>query len=252
MPRSRGEGHGPAHPGAMRRAARSGAAAGLALILALHALLPCSGGAAEARHPRPDGCIKGPVGPAGRGHATVRVVLPRLSGGVGCVRSELAGVTGSGAGGGAACWRPATHPVRALRGGDGEDGAVALSDAERRENEKIERDKALIAQLQGMRNECNKLKKRINTLREEIEEHESAANVLGKFDSARPCKRAVGGVLMESSVGEILPAVQNEQKLLAKAMEEMTAKLHENEKQMNEFQKKHDIRIVSEEQENSV
>ena len=103
-----------------------------------------------------------------------------------------------------------------------------------------------------MRNECNKLKKRINTLREEIEEHESAANVLGKVDSARPCKRAVGGVLMESSVGDILPAVQNEQKLLAKAMEEMTAKLHENEKQMNEFQKKHDIRIVSEEQENSV
>lgn len=211
-------------------AARSGAAFGVSLVLALHALLPCSGGAAEAHHLRRDAdcCTHGPVGRAGCGRTLS--VLPRL-------RS------------GAACWRPATQPVRALRGGDGEDGAIAPSDAERRENEKMERDKALIAQLQGMRNECSTLKKRINTVREEIEEHESAASVLGKFDSARPCKRAVGGVLMESSVGEVLPAVQNEQQLLAKAVEEMTAKLHESEKQMNEFQKKHDIRIVSEESE---
>ena len=57
---------------------------------------------------------------------------------------------------------------------------------------------------------------------------------------------------MESSVGEVLPAVQNEKALLAKAAEEMTAKLRESEKQMTEFQKKHDIRIVSEELENAV
>ena len=191
---------------------------GLALVLALHVLVPCSGG------------------------ATMMLVRD-----VGCGRHTTAGDCS-----GAAYWRLSERLVRALRGGDGEDAAVAPSDEERREREKMERDKELISQLQGMRNECNKLKRRINTVSEEIEEHEAAANVLGKFDSARPCKRAIGGVLMESSVGEVLPAVQNEQALLAKAAEEMTAKLRESEKQMTEFQKKHDIRIVSEELENAV
>jgi prefoldin subunit 2 len=194
---------------------------GLALVLALDVLVPCSGGATQA--------------------------LVRDVASAGCGRHTPAGGCS-----GAACWRLTVHLVRALRGGDDEDATVAPSDEERREREKMERDKELIAQLQGMRNECNKLKRRIKTVSEEIEEHEAAANVLGKFDSARPCKRAVGGVLMESSVGEVLPAVQNEQALLAKAAEEMTAKLRESEKQMAEFQKKHDIRIVSEELENSV
>jgi prefoldin subunit 2 len=191
------------------------------LVLALHALVPCSGGATQV--------LVRDVTAAGRGRHTP-----------------------AGGCSGAAYWQLTVRLVRALRGGDGEDAAVAASDEERREREKMERDKELIAQLQGMRNECNKLKRRINTVSEEIEEHEAAANVLGKFDSARPCKRAVGGVLMESSVGEVLPAVQNERALLAKAAEEMTAKLRESEKQMTEFQKKHDIRIVSEELENAV
>jgi prefoldin subunit 2 len=194
---------------------------GLALGLALHVLVPCSGGATMV--------LVRDVAAAGRGRQTT-----------------------AGDCSGAAYWRLTVRLVRALRGGDGEDAAVAPSDEERREREKMERDKELISQLQGMRNECNKLKRRINTVSEEIEEHEAAANVLGKFDSARPCKRAIGGVLMESSVGEVLPAVQNEKALLAKAAEEMTAKLRESEKQMTEFQKKHDIRIVSEELENAV
>jgi len=197
------------------------ATTGVVLVLALHALVPCSGGAT--------------------------MVLVRDVEVAGCGRHTTAGDCS-----GAAYWRLSERLVRALRGGDGEDAAVAPSDEERREREKMERDKELISQLQGMRNECNKLKRRINTVSEEIEEHEAAANVLGKFDSARPCKRAIGGVLMESSVGEVLPAVQNEKALLAKAAEEMTAKLRESEKQMTEFQKKHDIRIVSEELENAV
>lgn len=54
-------------------------------------------------------------------------------------------------------------------------------------------------------------------------------------------------VLMESTVGEVLPAVRQEISLLDKASQELASKLNQTETQMLEFKKKHDIRIVSEE-----
>jgi len=52
---------------------------------------------------------------------------------------------------------------------------------------------------------------------------------------------------MESTVGEVLPAVRQEISLLDKASQELASKLNQTETQMLEFKKKHDIRIVSEE-----
>lgn len=130
--------------------------------------------------------------------------------------------------------------LRGLRGGDGE---VEHTSEEKKEQEKMVRDKELIGQLQGMRNVCRQLKERINTVGDEIMEHDYAASVLEKFDGARPCKRAIGGVLIDSTAGEVLPAVRNEMKLLTKASEELTAKLRETEKELQDFQTEHDIRI---------
>lgn len=145
---------------------------------------------------------------------------------------------------------------RALRGGgDGGDGGGGKGDtlaaSQRQEEEKLERDKALIGELQAMRNERSKIKKRLNMLAEEIQEHAEAAQVLERFDGARPCKRAIGGVLIDSTAGEVLPALHKEMLLLTKASKEISAKLDELEANMESFRKKHDIRIVSEEFENA-
>jgi len=156
-------------------------------------------------------------------------------------------------------WRALVLRALVLRGGGGDgEGVVSAKGQEaagpeesRKEQEKMERDKALIGQLQAMRNECGKIKKRINMIAEEIIDHSEAAQVIEKFDAARSCKRAIGGVLIESTAGEVLPALQNEMILLAKASDELTAKLHETEKAIGDFQTLHDIRIVSEEFENT-
>jgi len=146
-----------------------------------------------------------------------------------------------------------------LRGGGGDgEGVVSAKGQEaaepeesRKEQEKMEHDKALIGQLQAMRNECGKIKKRISMIAEEIIDHSEAAQVIEKFDAARSCKRAIGGVLIESTAGEVLPALQNEMIMLTKASDELTVKLHETEKAICDFQSLHDIRIVSEEFENT-
>jgi prefoldin subunit 2 len=145
---------------------------------------------------------------------------------------------------------PGTPPRSlGLRGGCNDPGTPSadVSASQKKEAEKMEHDKALIGELQAMRNDCSKLKKRLNMLGEEIQEHAEAAQVLEKVDGARPCKRAVGGVLIDSTVGEVLPALYNEMTMLTKASDDITGKLDELQKQMAAFTKKHDIRIVSEE-----
>lgn len=147
--------------------------------------------------------------------------------------------------------RAARAPPRLLGlrgGGDALSTPTAeVSASQKKEAEKLEHDKALIGELQGMRNDCSKLKKRLNMLGEEIQEHAEAAKVLETVDGARPCKRAVGGVLIDSTVGEVLPALYNEMQMLTKASDEITGKIGELQNQMSAFTKKNDIRIVSEE-----
>lgn len=139
------------------------------------------------------------------------------------------------------------YSIRSLRGGSANDAKDGTADATSKEEmEKMERDKVLIAQLQAMRRECQGLKKRISTVGEEIDDHKMAAGVIEKFPVSRPCKRAIGGVLIESTTGEVLPALRNEIVLLTKASEDLTAKLRDIEKQMTAFQSKHNIRILSE------
>mmetsp|Transcript_43596 Transcript_43596/g.87629 ORF Transcript_43596/g.87629 Transcript_43596/m.87629 type:complete len:184 (-) Transcript_43596:46-597(-) len=122
-----------------------------------------------------------------------------------------------------------------LRGG-GED--EVSGDVERK-------DRALIQKLQGLRNEAAALSQRRMMLDQEVEDHFLVTETLKNFDGSRRCYRSVGGVLMESTVGEVQPAVSNELEMLSKAMEELTTKILQCQKTIAEFQKKHSIRIVS-------
>jgi hypothetical protein len=45
---------------------------------------------------------------------------------------------------------------------------------------------------------------------QEIEEHVVAKNVLKDFDASRRCHRAIGGILVEQTVGTVLPAGESE------------------------------------------
>ena len=53
-------------------------------------------------------------------------------------------------------------------------------------------------------NTHRQLKERIQTLDDEILDHTSAAQVLEKYNGTRACKRAIGGVLIDSTAEEVL------------------------------------------------
>mmetsp|Transcript_46737 Transcript_46737/g.111278 ORF Transcript_46737/g.111278 Transcript_46737/m.111278 type:complete len:211 (-) Transcript_46737:315-947(-) len=131
---------------------------------------------------------------------------------------------------------PSRHLALRMRGG-GKD------DEEEEDPARAQKDNELISQLQGMRNQCTQLTERISMIETEIEDHASAANVLRDYAAARPCKRMVGGVLIDSTVGEVLPAVENEGAMLTKAVEDLIGKLRERRDTLEEFKRTHNIRV---------
>ena len=127
-------------------------------------------------------------------------------------------------------------PLR-LRGGEQEDA------------ESQARDKETIRQVQAKRSECTNIAQKIASLEQERDDHELASTVLHDFDPSRRCYRAVGGILMERTVAEVAPELQNETTMLTKAIDDLAGKLKDKQRELDSFQHKHRVRVVREQSE---
>lgn len=127
-------------------------------------------------------------------------------------------------------------PLR-LRGG--------VEDVDKKEDhdERAERDHKLIQELQGMRSQCSTMAERITMITREVDDHMAVAQILKDYAPERACKRLVGGVLITSTVGDVLPAIEKETTMLSKAVADLSERLQEQRSAMEEFQSKHKIRI---------
>ena len=105
-------------------------------------------------------------------------------------------------------------------------------------------DKALINQLQTMRSECNEVAEKISSLEQERDDHEMVASILAGFAPSRRCYRSVGGILMERTVGHVVPEIRNETGMLTRALGDLSKGLVERQRAMEAFQAEHSIRVV--------
>ncbi len=105
-------------------------------------------------------------------------------------------------------------------------------------------DKALLDQLQGMRNECNAIAQRISSIEQERDDHDMVQAILGDFPGARRCYRSVGGILMERTVADVVPEIRSEWGKLSKALQELSNLAQEKHRAIDAFQTEHSIRIV--------
>ena len=62
---------------------------------------------------------------------------------------------------------------------------------------------------QKLREEQRELWSRINNLEHDMAEHEQVGNNLEQLDGDRRCYRLIGGVLVERTVADVLPAVRS-------------------------------------------
>uniref|UniRef100_A0A7S0LVU9 Prefoldin subunit 2 n=1 Tax=Cryptomonas curvata TaxID=233186 RepID=A0A7S0LVU9_9CRYP len=107
-----------------------------------------------------------------------------------------------------------------------------------------DQDKALLDQLQGMKNECNVIAQRISSLEQERDDHDVVQAILGDFPPARRCYRSVGGILMERTVADVVPEIRSEWGKLSKAIQELANLAQEKHRAIEAFQAEHSIRIV--------
>ncbi|XP_038988437.1 probable prefoldin subunit 2 [Phoenix dactylifera] len=94
-----------------------------------------------------------------------------------------------------------------------------------------------------MRSEMSQFYSKITELEMEVSEHSLVIGAIQPLDPSRRCYRMVGGVLVERTVKEVLPAVQRNKAGLEEVIARLNEALEKKKKEIAEFELKHKIKI---------
>ncbi|KAG8090010.1 hypothetical protein GUJ93_ZPchr0011g27943 [Zizania palustris] len=95
----------------------------------------------------------------------------------------------------------------------------------------------------NMRSEMTQLYTKITELEMEVSEHSLVIGAIEPLDHSRRCYRMIGGVLVERTIKEVLPAVQCNKEGLEDIIARMNEALERKKKEITEFELKYKIRI---------
>lgn len=94
----------------------------------------------------------------------------------------------------------------------------------------------VIATYKAMRAEVRQLAEKIAELEVEMTEHERVLQTLKDLPAARKAYRMVGGVLVERTVAEVLPAVNANRDGIAQVLAQLSESIKQKEKSADEWQ----------------
>lgn len=101
-----------------------------------------------------------------------------------------------------------------------------------------------VANIYGsLRAEINQIYSKITELEMEVSEHSLVINAIQPLDPSRRCYRMIGGVLVERTIKEVLPAVQRNKEGLEEVISRLNEALEKKKKEVAEFEAKYKIRI---------
>ncbi|KAK7373167.1 hypothetical protein VNO80_06565 [Phaseolus coccineus] len=95
----------------------------------------------------------------------------------------------------------------------------------------------------SMRSDLNQIYSKITELEMEVSEHTLVINAIQPLDQSRRCYRMIGGVLVERTIKEVLPAVQRNKEGLEEVVARLNEALEKKKKEITEFETKYKIRI---------
>ncbi|KAK4803822.1 hypothetical protein SAY86_003639 [Trapa natans] len=95
----------------------------------------------------------------------------------------------------------------------------------------------------SLKTELNQIHSKITELEMEATEHSLVINTIQPLDPSRRCYRMIGGVLVERTVGEVLPAVQRNKEGIEEVIKRLHEALEKKGKEMANFEAKYKIRI---------
>lgn len=94
-----------------------------------------------------------------------------------------------------------------------------------------------------MRSELNQIYSKITELEMEVSEHSLVINAIQPLEPSRRCYRMIGGVLVERTIKEVLPAVQRNKEGLEEVVARLNEALERKKKEIAEFEAKYKIKI---------
>lgn len=104
-------------------------------------------------------------------------------------------------------------------------------------------EKAVVGRWQALRQEVSSMYGQIAELEMELTEHRLVIGTIEKVDPGRRCFRMVGGVLVERTVGEVLPAVRRNRQGLEELIQKLASGLAAKKSELEALEKKYNIRI---------
>lgn len=80
----------------------------------------------------------------------------------------------------------------------------------------------------------------------EINEHSLVIETLKEVDPSRKCFRLVGGVLVERTVKEVMPALENNKEQITKIVDSLNSQMQAKGRELTEYRERYNIRLVGE------
>ncbi|EDV29262.1 Prefoldin subunit 2 [Trichoplax sp. H2] len=108
----------------------------------------------------------------------------------------------------------------------------------------------VVAQFNHLRQEQRAIASKIGELELEKNEHKIVIDTLQEVDAKRKCFRLIGGILVERTAGEVLPALQHNQEQIIKATEKLKERLGTKGEEINQFRQKYNIKVRGERESN--
>ncbi|KAM0953655.1 putative prefoldin beta [Dioscorea sansibarensis] len=94
-----------------------------------------------------------------------------------------------------------------------------------------------------LRSELNQLYSKITEIEMEVSEHSLVLGAIQPLDPSRRCYRMIGGVLVERTIKEVMPAVERNKEGLEEVITRLNEALEKKKKEIAEFELEHKIKI---------
>ncbi|KAK3112556.1 Cochaperone prefoldin complex subunit [Teratosphaeriaceae sp. CCFEE 6253] len=107
-----------------------------------------------------------------------------------------------------------------------------------------QRQQDLQVQYSNYKDTLQALAQKIGDVEQEAEEHKLVLETLEPLSGDRKCFRMINGVLVERTVGAILPALQTNADGLKKVLEDLVKQYRTKQDDMERWKKKHNIQVV--------
>ncbi|CAN8268748.1 unnamed protein product [Cochlearia groenlandica] len=104
-------------------------------------------------------------------------------------------------------------------------------------------EQAVLKIYESIRSELSQIYSNITDLEMQVNEHSLVISAVQPLNQSRKCFRMIGGVLVERTVKEVLPAVQRNKEGLEEVVKKLHESLEKKKKDLTEFEAKYKIRL---------